>query len=202
MDLNIELRNISKRFGDELLFHDISMNIQSPSSTALLGINGSGKSTLLQIIATYVIPTKGEVIYTKNDQRIDPEEVYQHISFCAPYLELIEEMTLLEFLNYHFTFKKPLITVNEMIEYIGLGTSSGKQIEKFSSGMKQRVKLAQSVFADTALLCLDEPCTNLDADGIALYHRMIEQFGRHRILVVASNDIDEYDVCKERFSVR
>lgn len=199
--LKIEVQHISKRFGDELLFDDVTLTFGTPSSTALLGINGSGKSTLLQIIATYVMPTKGDVVYLEDGKPVDQEMIYNHISFCAPYLELIEEMTLTEFLSYHFTFKRPLVGIDEMIRIIGLEASKDKPIEKFSSGMKQRVKLAQAIFADTAAVFLDEPCTNLDENGIQLYHRLIEDFCRSRILMVASNDRNEYDVCHSKFRV-
>ena len=153
------------------------------------------------MIATYVMPSKGDVIYEVDGKVVEPESVYAHISFCAPYLELIEEMTLTEFLEYHFTFKKPLLPVREMIRKIGLTNSADKWIEKFSSGMKQRVKLAQAIFADTPALFLDEPCTNLDEQGIALYRSLIEEFCRHRILVVASNDHNEFDVCQRKYSL-
>lgn len=200
--MKIELKNISKQFGEELLFKDMNITFEQPSSTALLGINGSGKSTLLQLIATFTIPTKGEIIFSEGNQVIDPEIIFHHISYCAPYLELIEEMTLREFLNYHFSFKKALIPVEEMITQIGLEASADKQIEKFSSGMKQRVKLAQALFADTSLVCLDEPCTNLDTEGIALYHRLVNEFATNKILIVASNDANEYDVCEEKVQIR
>lgn len=199
--MKIELINISKQFGEELLFKDLNITFEQPSSTALLGINGSGKSTLLQLIATFTIPTKGEIIYSEGNTIIDPETIFHHISYCAPYLELIEEMTLREFLNYHFSFKKAMITVDEMIHRIGLEASAEKQIEKFSSGMKQRVKLAQALFADTSLVCLDEPCTNLDTEGIDLYHRLIEEFAKNKILIVASNDVNEYDVCRKTVQI-
>ena len=199
--MKIILQHITKRFGEELLFNNISLSFNLPSSTALLGINGSGKSTLLQIIATYALPTKGEIIYEKNGNIIDPEQIFHSISFCAPYLELIEEMTLREFLAYHFSFKKAQLPIDEIIQIIGLEKSTHKLIEKFSSGMKQRVKLAQAIFADTPVLCLDEPCTNLDENGIELYHNLIEKYGRNRILIVASNDMNEFDVCEHRINI-
>ncbi len=183
------------------MFDDISLTFELPSSTALLGINGSGKSTLLQIIATYMIPSKGEVIYEIEGKKIDPEDIFQSISLCAPYLELIEEMTLTEFLEYHFTFKKPVLPVDEMIRYIGLEHAQHKMIEKFSSGMKQRVKLAQAIFANTPVLFLDEPCTNLDDQGIALYKNLIEAYCRQRILIIASNNITEYEVCERTYKI-
>jgi ABC-type multidrug transport system ATPase subunit len=199
--LKIELQHISKRFGKELLFDDISLAFTSPSSTALLGINGSGKSTLLQIAATNMLPSKGEVVYELNGTKIEPERIFSFVSFCAPYLEVIEEMTLTEFFEYHFSFKKPLLSIDKIITYIGLDSSRDKLIENFSSGMKQRVKLAQAIFADTQALFLDEPCTNLDEIGITLYERMIEEYCRNRILIVASNDEKEYRVCSQQLKV-
>ncbi|MBK7762766.1 MAG: ABC transporter ATP-binding protein [Bacteroidetes bacterium] len=193
---------MKKRFGDELLFDDLNVEFESPSSTALLGINGSGKSTLLQMIATYVMPDKGNVTYRKNNQTLNDEEVFREVSFCSPYLELIEELSLTEFLHYHFSFKKKLLPIQEIIQRIGLHEAGDKRIEKFSSGMKQRVKLAQAIFADTSVLLLDEPCTNLDQQGIDLYTQLIRDYSRDRIVIVASNDEKEYKVCDSRFYVK
>lgn len=201
MVLTIHLQHISKQFGEEILFENLSMQIDNGQSIALLGRNGSGKSTLLQIIATYMLPAKGEVIYTENNQTLDAEEIFHSVSYCAPYLELIEELTLQEFLQYHFTFKKSLLPIPDMIDYLGLQAATHKPIEKFSSGMKQRVKLAQAIFADTPVLLLDEPCTNLDEMGITQYHQMISTFGKNRILVVASNDEKEFKVCENKIDI-
>lgn len=127
--------------------------------------------------------------------------MYKHVSYCAPYLELIEEMTLTEFLTYHFAFKKAMIPVAEIITRIGLEASSHKLISNFSSGMKQRVKLAQAILADTPVLLLDEPCTNLDEDGIQLYKNLLRDFGPQKIVIVASNDKNEYDVCNTHLKI-
>jgi ABC-type multidrug transport system ATPase subunit len=124
-------------------------------------------------------------------------EPYKHFSIAAPYMELIEEMTANEFLSFHAAFK-PLIADNKMIlEETGLIKSAVKQIRYFSSGMKQRLKLAQAFFSDTPVLLLDEPTTNLDADGIALYHSLIIKYGTGRLVIVSSNDEQEYDFCKD-----
>jgi ABC-type multidrug transport system ATPase subunit len=173
----------------------------SQSKTAILGINGSGKSTLLQIIATYMKPSKGEVEFKLNGRIIEDENVFQHVSYCAPYLEVIEEMNLVEFFEFHFAFKKPLITIPQIIEQIGLRTSKEKLIENFSSGMKQRVKLAQAIFADTALLLLDEPCSNLDEEGIALYNLLISMYTRQKTIIVASNDQQEFSFCESQINI-
>ena len=92
--------------------------------------------------------------YTINQQKISPDDIYQYVSVCAPYLELIEEMTLSEFLSYHASFKPQKMEVNEIIAYIGLEKSKDKLIEKYSSGMKQRVKLAQAFISNAPVLLL------------------------------------------------
>lgn len=199
--LKIELQHIHKRFGQEDILSDVNIVLDQPSSTALLGINGSGKSTLLQIIAGFVLPTKGKLVYTDDNKTIEPDQQYQHISYCAPYLEVIEEMNLTEYLSYHFSFKKASLTIPEMISYIGLEHAKHKLIDHYSSGMKQRVKLAQAIFADTPIVLLDEPCTNLDSQGIALYRSMISDFCTNKILIVASNDHNEYDVCQQHIQM-
>lgn len=193
--MKIVLEHITKRFGKEEILYDVNYTFTAPSATALLGYNGSGKSTLLQIIAGFVSPTKGKLTAYHAQHAIQASDLFTEISICAPYLELIEEMTLTEFLAYHFDAKKPLMPIGKMIELMGLTDAAHKQIQYFSSGMKQRVKLAQAIFADTAVLLLDEPCSNLDEAGIAQYHKWIETYATNKIVVIASNDPDEYGFC-------
>ncbi|HRP33494.1 MAG TPA: ATP-binding cassette domain-containing protein, partial [Agriterribacter sp.] len=120
-----------------------------------------------------------------------------------PYLELIEEMTLQEFMQFHQQFK-PLqssVTIAEIIKLVGLENATHKQIRYFSSGMKQRVKLAQSIFSDTPVLLLDEPCTNLDAEGVELYQQLMRTYSNNRLIIVSSNDKMEYLFCQEQINI-
>ncbi|HPI54420.1 MAG TPA: ABC transporter ATP-binding protein [Chitinophagaceae bacterium] len=194
--MKLELQHITKRFGKEHILNEISYVFETPGSYAILGSNGSGKSTLLQVISGYLMPSSGQVTYSINGKALNPDHVFEEVSFCAPYLELIEEMSLHEFLSYHFKFKPSLRSVDDIIEYIGLTKASHKQISNFSSGMKQRVKLAQAIFSKTALLLLDEPCSNLDTAGYELFQKMIDDFGRQRLFIIASNDPLEYSSCQ------
>ena len=200
--MHIVLENIEKKFNDELLFQKVNYTFQTPTKVALLGINGSGKSTLLQIISGFLSPSKGKVTFIENDIKIEEEEMYGYVAICAPYLELIEEMNLVEFFEYHFAFKKKLMPIEKMIEYIGLEKSKHKLIEKFSSGMKQRVKLAHAFMSETPILLLDEPCTNLDEEGYNLYYKMIKDFTGNRIVMVASNDEKETHFCEEKYFIK
>jgi ABC-type multidrug transport system ATPase subunit len=134
---------------------------------------------------------------------IASENIYQSISIAAPYLELVEEMTAKEFLVFHDQFKKLIstISIGEILSLIGLEGSMNKQIRYFSSGMKQRLKLAQAIFSDMPVLLLDEPCTNLDAAGYGLYHTLITGYCQNKLVIVSSNDALEMDFCQEKLDI-
>ncbi len=200
--MQIELIHIEKKYNDELLFSNVNHTFSAPCKAALLGINGSGKSTLLQIISGYLSPSKGEVRFSMHEKELSKDNIFSYISVCAPYLELIEEMTLKEFLTYHFSFKEKQMDIDDIIAYIGLERSKDKLIEKYSSGMKQRVKLAQAFLSNTPVLLLDEPCTNMDEAGITLYEKMMNDFTSGRIVIIASNDANETKHCTEKYYIK
>jgi ABC-type multidrug transport system ATPase subunit len=197
--MRISVTDAGKRFNREWIFRNLSLELHSNQHYAITGHNGSGKSTFLQCIAGSLYTTEGKITFTLNGKLLEPEVVYKQLSICAPYLELIEEMTAIEFLNYHASFK-PLIKgwdASGIIEEIGLSKAKQKQIRYFSSGMKQRVKLAQAFFSDSPLLLLDEPCTNLDQQGIDLYKHLISTLCKNRLVLISSNDAIEYGSCTE-----
>lgn len=142
------------------------------------------------------MPTEGKLSYFNREEK--PVEVYYPlISIAAPYLETIEEMTANEFLRFHGEFKPllPAFSVQQVLERVGLRDAADKQIRFYSSGMKQRIKLAQAFFSDTPVVLLDEPTTNLDALGIGLYHDLINEYCSERLIIVSSNDPMEYSFC-------
>ncbi len=201
--MRISLEHISKKFQRHWILKELTLQLETPDSIALLGPNGSGKSTLLRIIAAIQPPSKGKVIYEREGRSIEPMKVFPFISFAAPGMEIIEELTLTEFFSFHFQFKRPLgnRSIPDLIREIGLEEAASRPIADYSSGMKQRVKLAQAIFADTPVLLLDEPCTNLDQKGVDQYRRWIADHTSGRMVVVASNDPREYDFCKRVMDV-
>ena len=197
--MKISVTDAGKRFNREWIFRNLSLELHSNQHYAITGHNGSGKSTFLQCIAGSLYTTEGKINFNLNGKTLEPEVVYKQLSICAPYLELIEEMTPTEFLSYHASFK-PFIkgwNATSIIEEIGLAKAKQKQIRYFSSGMKQRVKLAQAFFSDTPVLLLDEPCTNLDQQGIDLYKQLIASLCSNRLVMISSNDATEYSSCTE-----
>ena len=195
--MQITLTNSGKRFNREWIFRGMDFVFFSGKRYAITGANGSGKSTLLQVLAGALMHSGGKIIYSaENNTSISEETAFKHISIAAPYLDLIEEMTATEFLQFHSTFKKLSKTIPDILSTVGLHEAAYKQIRYYSSGMKQRLKLAQAFFSDTSVLLLDEPTTNLDIPGINLYKELIQNYSKNRLVIVCSNDKYEYDFCE------
>ena len=201
--MKIKFSNAGKRFNREWIFRDADVQFNSSSSYAITGPNGSGKSTMLQCIGGMLQLSEGKIEYAIDNRQLANEEVYKQVSFCAPYLDVIEEMSLVEFLQFHNQFKSFInnFSIQNIIEEVGLKEAVNKQIRYYSSGMKQRVKLAQAIFSDASIVLLDEPCSNLDTKGIDLYHSLIENYCKERLVIVCSNDEVEYSFTKERINV-
>lgn len=202
--MTISLSDAGKRYNREWIFRHLDYFFESGQSYAITGPNGSGKSTLLQAIGGAIHINEGSITYQLKGKAVPTEHVFRQVAICAPYLEVIEEMTVMEFLEFHASLKSflPGIDVKSIIDEVGLQAAAHKQIRYYSSGMKQRVKLAQCFFSDTPLLLLDEPCTNLDAPGIDLYYRLISEYGKNRLIVVSSNDETEYRFCEKKIDAR
>jgi len=201
--MKISLTDAGKRFNRDWIFRHLTYEFSAGQSYAIVGPNGSGKSTLLQVLSGSMQINEGNGEWSVNNKKLELEKVYNYISICAPYLEVVEEMTLIEFLTFHAGFKPFLssITSEKIISILGLENAVNKQIRNYSSGMRQRVKLAQSIFSDVPVVLLDEPCTNLDSTGIQLYHDLINEYCKNRMVVVSSNDEVEFSFCKEKISL-
>ena len=202
--MRIQVTAASKRFNTEWIFSNLNFNFTTGQHYALIGNNGSGKSTLLQIIAGYIGLTKGGIQWiSTSNETIDSTNIFQYISIATPYLELVEEFTALEQIIFHQQFK-PLqngLEPIELLEKIGLRNAAKKQIRNFSSGMKQRLKLALAIFDQAPILLLDEPCSNLDQEGIQTYHQLMQKYAMHKLVIVASNDPQEYQFCSQQLSL-
>ena len=201
--MHIQLTNAGKRFNRDWIFRHFNYQFSAGHSYAITGSNGSGKSTLLQVIAGSMDASEGKAAFGSDNIEYAPDDVYKQVTLVAPYIDVIEEMTAAEFLHFHASFKPllPAVTVEKVIGILGLQAAADKQIRFYSSGMRQRIKLAQAIFADVPVLLLDEPCTNFDAAGYALYKQLIQNYCSHKLIIVSSNDIHEYDFCGEQISI-
>lgn len=195
--MEIQLNNVAKKFNKEWIFKNITLNFSHSDVTAITGPNGSGKSTLLQVIAGSLLQTEGTINYSEADKSIRPDAIYKYISLVAPALSLPEDFTLREFLTFHFKFKKLKdgFHVDELPAIFRLQNAADKFIKNFSTGMKQRLKLGVALYADTPLLLLDEPATNLDKSGFDWYLEEIHKVLQEKMIFVCSNRKDEYSFC-------
>jgi ABC-type multidrug transport system ATPase subunit len=201
--MKISLTDAGKRFNRDWIFRHCNYTFDTGNAYAITGPNGSGKSTFLQVLSGGMMLNEGAITYHNAKGEVKPEQVYRQVSVCAPYMEVVEEMTLTEFFEFHHGFKPflPTVSTQTIIAAIGLEKAANKQIRYYSSGMKQRVKLAQCIFSDTSIVLLDEPCTNLDVTGIDLYQQLINDYCQQRLVFVSSNDEIEYRFCKERVNI-
>ena len=190
----ISVDDLSKRFNREWIFKNLSFEFLPGFVYAITGPNGSGKSTLLQVVWGQVPPTSGAIRYRKNGAATPIEEVFRHVSIATPYMDLVDEFTLREMLDFHFSLKKIRegYTAADLIGIMYLEKAAEKQLRNFSSGMKQRLKLGLALYTQADVYFLDEPGTNLDANAFTWYRAELEKIEKTAIALIASNDPNEY----------
>jgi ABC-type multidrug transport system ATPase subunit len=201
--MKISLEHIGRRFNREWIFRNVNYEFISGQTYAILGANGAGKSTLLQLISGSLTNSEGTIKYFQGDTLLDQDQVFIHQSMAAPYLELIEEFTLSEIIDFHFRFKKYRegFDKQSLINLLGLKNSEFKALKHFSSGMKQRVKLALAFCSDTELLLLDEPSSNLDQQGLEWYLQLASSQCADRLVIICSNQEQEYSFCRHKINL-
>lgn len=189
---------LKKVFNRRVIFKDVSFTLRPGQSLLITGPNGSGKSTLVKIIAGVLTPTEGNVKVTWNDSTVI-QDLPPVIGLVSPYLQMYEEFSPRENLRFALAvrgMKSFLGDIQPLLERLQLGARIDDPVRTFSSGMKQRVKYAFSLIHRPAVLILDEPMANLDADGVGLVNTIVDQQRKQGILVVATNnaaELDRYD---------
>jgi ABC-type multidrug transport system ATPase subunit len=202
--VRITVENIGKKFVREWIIRNASFELLAGQQYTFVGPNGSGKSTLLQLLTGIIPVTEGTIRYRDHaGKEIEEDRWYKHIVIAAPYLELIEEFTLRELIEFHSKFKpfKNGMSFSDFEDFVQLAHASGKTIRHFSSGMKQRVKLGLAFLSDVPIIFLDEPTTNLDVQGINWYLDRVTDFTQNQLVLLGSNVKQEYEFCENIISV-
>lgn len=195
--MEIVLDNAGKRFRLEWIFRNLTYSFREGQRYALLGPNGSGKSTLLKVLSGHLTPSRGTVAFLEQGRPVPPDRIYQQISYTGPYIELIEEFTLEEAVRFHMALRplrQPLDPAG-LYDLLELPRARHKELRYFSSGMKQRVKLALAICSAAPVLLLDEPATNLDVKSVAWYKNLVTTQASDRLVIIASNDPHDADFC-------
>ncbi|MCJ7554161.1 MAG: ABC transporter ATP-binding protein [Ignavibacteriaceae bacterium] len=197
---NLELSSVRKFFGRRLIFDNLNFKINKPGVYGVSGPNGSGKSTLVKIIAGIISASEGKVIHKIHEREIIPEKLHNHIGFVSPYLVLYEEFSAWE--NLELFAKIRGINLDEqrvkyLLEKFLLLNRKDDLVKTYSSGMKQRLKFIFSLMHSPELLILDEPTSNLDEEGKNSVYEIVREEGGKNIVIVASNEKSDLDLCKE-----
>jgi len=194
----IVLEGLQKKFGKQHILQDVSYTFNTGSKTVILGSNGSGKSTLIKILSGSLEATEGSPIYTFEGSHIVAKSAGLHVGIAAPYVALNPMFSLNETLAFHEQFC-PFPEGFKLTDWLykaGLAAHEDKRLSTFSSGMLQRVRLLLAVANERPLLLLDEPLSNLDAEGVQFYTELIRSFALSKTIIVGSNyQEDEYDFC-------
>jgi heme exporter protein A len=189
--MQFSVQNIDKSFSGKQILKNISFEIAAGQSLALIGHNGSGKTTLIRILCGLSRADKGTVRFTQNGNIIEPEMFKNHFSLVGPYLQLYDELTAFENLNFVAglkSIKEPSAKIYGLIARVGLKGRAHDPVKAYSSGMKQRLKYAFALMSMPDILFLDEPTSNLDKDGVAKVYEIMKKQKEGKILIFATND--------------
>lgn len=197
---SIQSQNLSKSFGRRLIFKDINFSWEQKGIFGISGPNGSGKSTLVKIVAGLIASSAGKIIHKNSDGEIVPEKLHNHIGFVSPYLVLYEEFSAWENLiifskirGVSFDQEKVLYYLNQFL----LENRKDDLVKTYSSGMKQRLKFVFALMHSPDILIFDEPTSNLDEEGKKVVYKIILEEGKNRIVIVASNEMKDLELCNE-----
>jgi heme exporter protein A len=190
--VSVEFRGVSKRFGARSVLTSVTGTLQRGRVLVVAGPNGAGKSTLLNILAGVLRPSRGEVVYREGDAALSRSHWFEHLGMAAPDMSLYEELSALENLRFFARLRgldREETQLGGLLEDLGLSPREQKRaVGTYSSGMKQRVKLAQAVLHEPPVLLLDEPSSNLDEAGHGVVTDLVARFRERAAVAVATND--------------
>ena len=190
----LTVEKLSKRFGSRKVLTDISFELSTGQSMAIVGPNGSGKSTLLMLLLASLRPSRGTVAYREGSNLLDDAQIRAATSFVSPYLNLYDHLTAEENLIFFSTVSGGHITgkqINTLLSRVGLEGRGSDFVAAYSSGMKQRLKYAVALLNSPAFLFLDEPTSNLDESGKQIVFDLIDEYRSKTILIIATNEKEE-----------
>ena len=200
----LTLQDVTKIFGRRLIFDKINYELNSGSVYGLAGRNGSGKSTLAKIIADIISPTRGKILHKHGDKLITSENLHDHLGFVSPYLVLYDEFTAGENLAHFTRIRGGRIDeekINFWLDKFNLYDRRDDLLKGFSSGMKQRMKIIFALLHEPQLIIFDEPTSNLDNEGKEKVYEIINEQGKENIVIVASNESSDLDLCSQVLQV-
>lgn len=200
--MSIEVRNISKRYGDQLALNDVSFSIKQGEIVGFLGPNGAGKSTMMKILTCFIPPSGGSALVCGHDVGEESLEVRKKVGYLPENNPLYTDMYISEYLEFvagiHNLGRNAAKRVKEMIDITGLGNERRKKIGALSKGYRQRVGLAQALIHDPEVLILDEPTSGLDPNQLVEIRNLIAEIGRRKTVMLSSHIMQEVEAMCSR----
>lgn len=196
MEYTAQIKNVSKKFGDETVVRDVTLSLEPGKIYGIAGRNGSGKTVLFKMIIGFLRPTAGKIF-------VHGKEVGKDVDFAQDIGVIIETPGFLggfsgyKNLEYLADIKKQIgkKEIRESMELVGLDADSRKKVKKYSLGMRQRLGIAQAIMEHPQFLILDEPMNGLDREGAAKIRELFLKLrGQGATILLASHhreDIDE-----------
>ena len=206
--IELQCEGLSKKFINKIIFRNLDLRLNGGDSLAITGRNGTGKSTLIKVISNLIRESSGKVMLKIEGEEIQHEKRYRHIGLVAPYLNLYDELNAFENLEFFYKLKnkspekKAVIErINSLLERVNLFSRRNDLIKNYSSGMKQRLKMAFSILSEPEILFMDEPRTNLDKDGIEIAYSIAEEQKQRGILIIATNEAEDLHLCERKINI-
>ena len=200
----LEISDLCKRFDRRVIFENINFKFSSGNIYGISGPNGSGKSTLVKIFANLISQNKGEINHFVNDQKISSEKVFEHLGFVSPYLVLYDEFSAEENIKISESVRglnPDKNKTDEFFQIVGLYNRKKDLVGTYSSGMKQRLKYVFALAHNPEFIIFDEATANLDEEGKGKILDLIDVLGRDRLVILASNEKQELDLCSKVISL-
>jgi heme exporter protein A len=203
--VEIEALDLAHRYGERPGLLPVSFAVRAPGALAVTGANGSGKSTLLRILSGLLHARAGRHRLTLSGRDVAPAERRHVIGLVSAELQLYEELTARENLAFAAAARglpRPAQAVEQTLVRVGLESRADDRLGAFSSGMRQRLKLAFALQHEPAVLLLDEPGSHLDEEGRARVAALGREQAARGLLVVATNDEREVPEGAQRIALR
>ena len=196
----IELKNLTKRYGNFTAVDDLSLTIGSGGITGLLGPNGAGKTTTMRMITGYFPPTSGKVFVNGVDISSDPVAVKKMTGYLPESAPVYADMLVYDYLKYIASVHsiKSSERIDETSSMCGLLSVMGKKISNLSKGYKQRVGLAHALIHDPEILILDEPTNGLDPNQIVEIRNLIKEIGKKKTVLLSTHILSEVEASCDR----